>query len=121
MEPELPAQYQTTYKQDFVDKELPVSETLGRRVMMTQNMQDIKGAGDGLWRKEHDIVARNLVVEGVEDAPSNFSSKPYYGVTGKGGLGRDTSFSTPVTESLKAGFDLGGTTDKYYHPESSKP
>jgi len=30
--------------------------------MMTQNMQDIKGAGDGLWRKEHDICSRHLVV-----------------------------------------------------------
>lgn len=40
--PELPAQYQTTYLQDYVSKDLPPAETLGRKVMMTQNMQDIK-------------------------------------------------------------------------------
>lgn len=47
-EPELPAQYQSTYRQDYVDKELPLAETLGRRVMMTQNMQDIKVAQPSL-------------------------------------------------------------------------
>ena len=33
-----------------------------RQVMMTQNMIDIKGAGDGLFRKEHDMVARHQVM-----------------------------------------------------------
>lgn len=94
-EPILPAQYQTTYKQDFVTKDLPTSDTLGRRVMMTQNMQDIKGAGDGLWRKEHDIVSRHLVVEGTDAAPgltfTSMGSKPATA------FGKDATFSTPIS------------------------
>ena len=86
---------------------------------VASHYQDIKGAGDGLWRKEHDIVARNLVHEASEDAPYNYSSKPYYGVTGKEGLGKDTTFTTPVTDCLKPGNELGQTTDKYYKPEQS--
>ena len=42
VEPELPPQYQSTYLQDYTTKDLPTSDTLGRRVMMTQNMEDIK-------------------------------------------------------------------------------
>lgn len=112
----LPSQYYSTSKQDFVPKDLPANDELGRRVMMTQNMEDIKGAGDGLWRKEHDIVARHLVVEGSESAPTNMSSAPYYNRT-VGGMGRDATFTTPISECLKSGNDLGQTTDKFYQPE----
>jgi len=94
-EPELPPQYQTTYKQDFVPKDLPLSETLGRRVMLTQNMEDIKGAGDGLWRKEHDIVSRHLVVEQTNAGPNStftmFGTKPAHS------FGKDATFSTPIS------------------------
>ena len=34
----------------------------GELAFESKNMRDIKGAGDGLWRKEYDIVARQLVV-----------------------------------------------------------
>ena len=98
-EPELPAQYQTTYKQDFVDKELPAAATLGRRVMMTQNMRDIKGAGDGLWRKEYDIVSRHLVVEGTEAAPNQTFTMN--GVKPANSFGKDTTFSCPISEYQK--------------------
>ena len=81
--------------------------------------QDIKGAGDGLWRKEHDIVARHLVVEAPADAKSNFSSKPYYNTTSGPTHGRDATFTTPISECLKGGEDLGRTTDKFYKPECS--
>lgn len=93
-EPELPPQYQSTYKQDFIDKELPGAETLGRRVMMTQNMKDIKGAGDGLWRKEHDIVARHLVTEGTEAGPNQAFTMS--GVRPARSFGKDATFSTPI-------------------------
>jgi len=94
-EPELPPQYQTTYKQDFVPKDLPLAETLGRRVMMTQNMQDIKGAGDGLWRKEYDITARHHVVEGSDGGPSQTFTMT--GVKPATAFGKDASFSTPIS------------------------
>ena len=58
-EPVLPPRYVSTYKNDFVAKDLPPSETLGRKVMMTQNMVGIKGAGDGLYRKEYGIIPAN--------------------------------------------------------------
>ena len=102
-EPELPPQYQTTYKQDFVDKELPASETLGRRVMMTQNMEDIKGAGDFLWRKECDIVPRHLVSEGG-DANATGGGLMTYTMTGEKpmfGFGKDCSFSCPIAHYQK--------------------
>jgi len=102
-EPELPPQYQTTYKQDFVDKELPASETLGRRVMMTQNMADIKGAGDFLWRKECDIVPRHLVSEGG-DANATGGGPMTYTMTGEKpmfGFGKDCSFSCPIAHYQK--------------------
>jgi len=89
---ELPPQYLSTYGQHFTSKDLPAAETLGRRVMMTQNMEDIKGSGDGLWRKESNLVSRHLVPEtdGVSD-PS-FLSKSY---------GKDATFSTPIAEYQK--------------------
>ena len=59
---EPPEQYATTSRLAYSEKELPQSSNLGRRVMMTQDMHDIKGAGDGLWRKEHNVVSRTLVV-----------------------------------------------------------
>jgi len=93
--PELPPQYQSTYKQDFIPKDLPTADTMGRRVMMTQNMQDIKGAGDGLWRKEHDIVSRHLVVERTEAGPNQtFTST---GVKPARTFGKDATFSTPIS------------------------
>jgi len=88
---QLPSQYYSTTKQDFVQKDLPSSEELGRRVMMTQNMEDIKGAGDGLWRKEHDIVARHLVVE-AEESEASKVPKAY---------GKVDTFSTDIKHYLK--------------------
>jgi len=93
-EPELPPQYQTTYKQDFINKDLPSAETLGRRVMMTQNMQDIKGAGDGLWRKEHDISSRHLVVESGDAGPNQTFTM--HGMKPARSFGKDATFSTPI-------------------------
>ena len=93
--PELPPQYQSTYKNDYVSKDLPEAATLGRRVMMTQNMQDIKGAGDGLWRKECDIVSRHLVVEGTDAAPGQILTAT--GMKPARAFGKDTSFSTPIS------------------------
>jgi len=98
-EPELPAQYQTTHKQDFVNKELPAAETLGRRVMITQNAVHIKGAGDGLWRKEQNIVSRHLVVEGTDVAPSQTFTMA--GVKPSRSFGKDATFSTPISMHQK--------------------
>ena len=95
VEPVLPPQYQTTYGNDFVTKDLPAAATLGRRVMMTQNMQDIKGAGDGLWHKEYDIVARQLVVEGQGAAPGTTFTMT--GALPSNGFGKKTDFSTPIS------------------------
>ena len=93
-EPELPAQYQTTHKQDYIPKELPASETLGRRVMMTQNAVDIKGAGDGLWRKEVNIIARHHFLEENEAGPGQQFS--HHGVKLNGTFGKTDGFSTPI-------------------------
>merc|ERR1719326_985142 len=93
-EPQLPPQYQSTYLQDYVGKDLPAAETLGRRVMMTQNMQDIKGAGDGLWRKEHDIVSRHLVVEQTEGNVNQTFTM--HGTKPARSFGKDADFSTPI-------------------------
>ena len=98
-EPELPPQYQTTYRQDFSTKDLPEAETLGRRVMMTQNMADIKGAGDGLWRKEMNIVSRNLVVEETHGAPNQIVTS--LGVKTGTDFGKDATFSCPIHEYKK--------------------
>ena len=98
-EPQLPPQYQTTHKQDFVTKDLPLSETLGRRVMMTQNMVDIKGAGDGLWRKEHDISSRHLVVEKTDAGPNQTFTMT--GIKPARSFGKDATFSTPIYEYQK--------------------
>lgn len=98
-EPELPAQYQSTYRQDYVDKELPLAETLGRRVMMTQNMQDIKGAGDGLWRKEADICKRSLVMEATNAMPG--MSYTANGMMPARSFGKDATFSTPISIYMK--------------------
>ena len=96
VEPELPPQYQSTYGCDYTSKDLPAAATLGRRVMLTQNMQDIKGAGDGLWRKEANIVSRHLVVEGTEAQPGMVTfttngTKPMFD------HGKKTDFSTPIS------------------------
>jgi len=91
---ELPPQYQTTYKQDFVNKDLPRAETLGRRVMMTQNQTDIKGAGDGLWRKELDISSRQLVLESTDAAPNQTFTAD--GVKPARSFAKDSTFSTPI-------------------------
>ena len=73
---------------------MPPAETLGRRVMMTQNMEDIKGAGDGLWRKEADIAERNLVMEATGAVPNaTFTSTGYKPARN---FGKDSSFSTPI-------------------------
>lgn len=95
-EPELPPQYQTTHKQDFVSKDLPEASTLGRRVMLTQNMEDIKGAGDGLWRKEHDIVSRHLHLEATNAGPNQTFTMT--GVKPARAFGKDATFSTPIYE-----------------------
>ena len=96
---EPPEQYATTSRLDYSEKELPQSSNLGRRVMMTQDMHDIKGAGDGLWRKEHNVVSRTLVVEQTEGVESgmftNEGFKPLWSA------GRDYSFSQPIGEYLK--------------------
>jgi len=99
VEPELPPQYQSTYLQDYTGKDLPAAETLGRRVMMTQNMQDIKGAGDGLWRKEHDICSRHLVVEAEGGAMNQTFTAG--GVKPARSFGKDTDFSQPIGEYMK--------------------
>lgn len=91
---DFPSQLQSTNRQDYTPKDLPDVDTLGRRVMMTQNMVDIKGAGDGLFRKEQDIVARNLVVEATA---TTSNTTPFY---------KNSTFTTPITEYLK-----GGTKD----------
>ena len=91
---ELPRELQSIHRQDFVDKPLPPAESLGRKVMMTQNMIDIKGAGDGLWRKEADIVSRHLVVEGTDGGFNQTFT--HTGVKPKFGFGKDSAFSTPV-------------------------
>uniref|UniRef100_A0A7S3C0Z2 Uncharacterized protein n=1 Tax=Haptolina ericina TaxID=156174 RepID=A0A7S3C0Z2_9EUKA len=91
-EPEqMPSQFFSTTKQDFVAKDLPPVSELGRRVMMTQNMEDIKGAGDGLFRKEHDIVARHLVLEAEESEADKMAKS----------RGKVDTFSTPITSYLK--------------------
>ena len=96
---EPPEQYATPSRHDYAEKELPQSSNLGRRVMMTQDMHDIKGAGDGLWRKEHNVVSRTLVVEQTEGVESgmftNEGFKPLWSA------GRDYSFSQPIGEYLK--------------------
>lgn len=95
VEPPLPPQYQSTYLQDYTPKDLPEADTLGRRVMMTQSMEDIKGAGDGLWRKEQNIVARHLVVEGTDaDVNQAFTMN---GVKPARSFGKDCDFSTPIS------------------------
>ena len=43
---------------------------------MTQNMIDIKGAGDGLFRKEMDLCARHRVLEPVDLPPWAFVPGP---------------------------------------------
>jgi len=97
--PELPAQYQTTYLQDYVSKDLPPAETLGRKVMMTQNMQDIKGAGDGLWRKEADIVARRNVMESTGAMPGmTFTIGNNPGYFPARSFGKNATFSTPIEQ-----------------------
>jgi len=94
-EPQLPPQYQSTHRQDFPGKDLPDAASLGRRVMMTQNMQDIKGAGDGLWRKEHDICSRSLVMEQTEgDFNQTFTM---HGTQPARSFGKDADFSTPIS------------------------
>lgn len=99
VEPTLPPQYQSTYSQDYVPKDLPAGETLGRRVMMTQNMADIKGAGDGLWRKEQNIVSRHMVVEHTEGGFNQTFTMQ--GVKPARSFGKDADFSTPVYEYMK--------------------
>jgi len=96
---EMPSQYQSTYKQDYIPKDLPLAETLGRRVMMTQEMQDIKGAGDGLWRKEMDIVARHLVVE--DEGGGSNQTFTAQGVMPSRSFGKNSDFSTPIGLYLK--------------------
>ena len=98
-EPVLPPQYQSTYKQDFTSKDLPASDSLGRRVMMTQNMQDIKGAGDGLWRKESNTVSRHLVVERTEGEPNQTFTQS--GTHAARAFGKDATFSTPISIYVK--------------------
>jgi len=92
--PELPSQYMSTYLQDYEKKQLPPADCLGRKVMMTQNMIATPGAGDGLWRKEMDVVQRNRVIEDTGGAfDQTFTSQ---GVKPKYGFGKDATFSTPV-------------------------
>ena len=62
--------------------------------MMTQNMRDIKGAGDGLWRKEQNIVARNLVLEENEAHPGEWFT--HHGIKLAGTFGKTDGFSTPI-------------------------
>ena len=55
--------------------------------------------GDGLWRKEHDIVSRHLVVESTEAGPSQtFTST---GIKAARSFGKDTTFSTPISMYMK--------------------
>jgi len=95
----MPSQYQSTYRQDFTAKDPAEADTLGRRVMMTQNMQDIKGAGDGLWRKEADVVSRHLVIE--ERNGSFGQTFTQDGVKPARGFGKVDTFSTPIRHNLK--------------------
>ncbi|KAL1504125.1 hypothetical protein AB1Y20_010535 [Prymnesium parvum] len=118
----MPAQYLSTTKEDFTVKDLPPGEELGRRVMMTQNMEDIKGAGDGVWRKEKNIIPQHTILHAgpkvpmsgeqmTKDASANSSFKP------SSSFARNSDFTTPIYECLKFGKERGIPTDKYYKPE----
>ena len=98
-EPVLPPQYQTTHRQDYLPKDLPSVDTMGRRVMMTQNGADIKGAGDFLWRKEGGVVHRHLVEEGGGAGPEQTFTM--HGMKPARAFGKNTSFSQPIYEYQK--------------------
>ena len=85
--------FQSTHRQDFNELELPPAESLGRKVMMTQNMIDIKGAGDGLWRKEAGITAKNLYIEGTDGGFNQTMTAT--GIKPKFGFGKASHCSTP--------------------------
>ncbi|KAL3892482.1 MAG: hypothetical protein SGPRY_015093 [Prymnesium sp.] len=75
-------------------------------------MEDIKGAGDGLWRKEHKLIAPHLA-----DAADDFNCEPDSTWMSERSFGRNAAFSTPIEECLKDGYELGWPTDKYFKPE----
>ena len=60
---------------------------------MTQNMIDIKGAGDGLWRKEAGITAKNLYIEGTDGGFNQTMTAT--GIKPKFGFGKASHCSTP--------------------------
>jgi len=103
---ELPSNYQSTHRQDFGQLELPPAESLGRKVMMTQNMIDIKGAGDGLWRKEAGLTAKNLFIEG-EGGGFN-QTMTATGIKPKFGFGKVSDFSTPIEHAIHGTVQGGG-------------
>lgn len=109
----LPSQYFSTTKVDFDLKELPPAEEIGRRVMMSQNMEDIKGAGDGVWRKEKGIIASHM----VDPAKDKLYTDEQLDAVVLRSLGKNSTFSTPIHECLKDGKELGLPTDKYWQPE----
>jgi len=90
VEEALPPQFFSTTQCDFVPKDLPAPAEMGRRVMMTQNMEDIKGAGDAVWRASNALISPALVANAPEPAE-----------TLRSGFGKDTSFSVPISEYLK--------------------
>ena len=96
----LPPRYVSTYKNDFIAKDLPPSETLGRKVMMTQNMVGIKGAGDGLYRKETGIIPANRFPESAEPCPMG-QTFTMTGLKPSRGFGLNTAFSQPIAEYTK--------------------
>jgi len=103
---ELPSNYQSTHRQDYTSLELPPAESLGRKVMMTQNMIDIKGAGDGLWRKECGLVSKHLFVEGTGGDFNQTMTAT--GIKPKFGFGKVSDFSAPIEHALHGTVRGGG-------------
>jgi len=110
--------YQSTYRQDYESKPLPNPETLGRKVMLTQNMIEIKGGGDGLFRKEHDLVARHRVLE-KEGGDFN-QTMTAQGIKPKFGFGKDCTFSTPAELARHgAGYEQVHPSDTVRFPDGN--
>jgi len=85
-EMELPSQFASTYGTDFVGKDGPSKQELGRRVMT--------GTADLLWRKEAGLVAPHMLEDPTEPGfPSMQQS-----------FGRNTTFSLPI-ELTKSGVE----------------
>jgi len=85
---ELPSQLQTTMRQDFVSKELPSVDTLGRRVMT--------GEPDITWRKEAGVVAPHRFEDPANVPPSMPLGQAYFG--------KSNQFTLPI-ELAKSGIE----------------